>query len=406
MKLTMKTMSLAICLALLLAMAACAVGEETIEGGQWRLRLGSSRYYVMITDDFYSDALTEDDIAEGQVGYYRSDLTTMDFDVYQIAKEGIPESLNRYVLDEAVSYDRTTEVNALDEINGIAVGWYRTVETYEDVDYDTITYVLEDDDSFIEIVFWMEDEEDERDALTVINSLDVIETMELQLGTSAYTLYAPDDFQQGSMTDEDVADDQVAYWYSEASLLDFDVYQFQRDEEDQTLADYVALEAEDYMGVNGLVTDGEINGIPAGWYRAVEEYEEGEYDTITYVLEDGEDFVEVVFWLDGPSAEEDALTIINTLSASGQMAEEPSGDEEPQEPEEEIEVPEEIVDEELPETEDETEAPEETVDEETQETEEADVDEELKEPVDESETTEASAEVEPEAQEDEAEPAA
>ena len=53
----------------------------------------------------------------------------------------------------------------------------------------------------------------------------------------------------------------------------------------------------------------------------MDECEEGEYDTITYIFESGDEYFEIVFWLDGPTAGAEADFIIQSLtdgSASGQ----------------------------------------------------------------------------------------
>ena len=81
-----------------------------------------------------------------------------------------------------------------------------------------------------------------------------------------------------------------------------------------TLAEYVVEESDGYTVVTDLVTDGEINDIPAAWYRTVEEYEEAEYETLTYILDNGNEYIDLVFWLDGDTAEQEAAAIINTLS--------------------------------------------------------------------------------------------
>ncbi len=159
-----------------------------------------------------------------------------------------------------------------------------------------------------------------------MDSLCQMELKEIRLGTSRFTLTVPDDFEQGDITQEDIEDDQVAYWYSEASLLDFDVYQFGKEGLPQALAEYTEEEASEYEGVSGIVTDGEINLVPAAQYRAVEEYEEGEYDTITYIFDAGDEFVEVVFWLDGLTADAEADAIIHTLIDESLAPEGEAGD--------------------------------------------------------------------------------
>ena len=137
-------------------------------------------------------------------------------------------------------------------------------------------------------------------------------TQLFQLGTSAYTIEIDADFVEGELTEEDIADDMVAYMQSPTTLLDFDVYQFAREGYPDTLAAFVEEEAADYDATE-VVTDGNINGIDIAWYRATEEYEGQSYTTLTYVLEDGDDFVEITFWLDGEDAEAEADAIIHTL---------------------------------------------------------------------------------------------
>lgn len=134
-----------------------------------------------------------------------------------------------------------------------------------------------------------------------------------QLGTSAYTIEIDESFVEGELTEDDLADDMVAYMESPDTLLDFDVYQFNKEGYPETIADFITEEAAEYEAAE-VVTDDQINGIDIAWYRAVETYEDQEYATLTYVLEDGDDYVEITFWLDGEEAEEEAEAIMGTLS--------------------------------------------------------------------------------------------
>ena len=139
------------------------------------------------------------------------------------------------------------------------------------------------------------------------------ETKTLQLGTSAFSLTIPAYFTEGEVTDEDREDDQVAYYLSDATLIDFDVYQFSKEGYPDTLAEFVTEEAADY-NASEIVTDAEINGIAVGYYRSVEAFEDEEYNVITYAFEDNGEYVEVAFWLDGDTAEAEVDAIINTLT--------------------------------------------------------------------------------------------
>lgn len=71
-------------------------------------------------------------------------------------------------------------------------------------------------------------------------------------------------------------------------------------------------EAEEY-GAFSIGPQMEINGIPAGMYMAKETYEDKEYTTATYAFEDGGQYVEIVFWLDGEEAVNEATEIIYSL---------------------------------------------------------------------------------------------
>lgn len=138
-------------------------------------------------------------------------------------------------------------------------------------------------------------------------------TKVFQLGASAYTIAIPDSFVEGERTEDEIKDDMVAYMHSPDTLLDFDVYQFSKEGYPEALADMAAQEAAEY-NASEVVTDGSVNGIAAAWYRATESYDGQSYTTLTYVLEDGGDYVEIVFWLDGENAEAEARAIIDTLT--------------------------------------------------------------------------------------------
>lgn len=141
------------------------------------------------------------------------------------------------------------------------------------------------------------------------------ETKTFQLGNSPYTIEIDRSFGEGERSEDDIADDMVAYMFSPRTLLDFDVYQFNKEGYPEVLADFTAQEADEYEA-SEIVTDAEINGIAVAWYRAVEPYDDAHYNTLTYIIENGDEYIEVAFWLDGDNAEEQAQAIINTLSMS------------------------------------------------------------------------------------------
>ena len=138
-------------------------------------------------------------------------------------------------------------------------------------------------------------------------------TRTYQLGTSVYTVEIPVSFTEGKRTEEEIRDDMVAYMRSDETLLDFDVYQFAKEGLPEKLAEYVEQEAAEYKAFE-VKTNEKINGIDTAWYRAKETYDGKEYTTLSYLLDEGDQYVEIAFWLDGETAEEEAQAIINTLT--------------------------------------------------------------------------------------------
>ena len=137
----------------------------------------------------------------------------------------------------------------------------------------------------------------------------------IQLGSSRYTIEIDESFVQGELTQKDIDDDMVAYYRSDNSLLDFDIYQFSKEGYPENLADFVNQEAAEYDAF-AIQTDGDIWGIPFGSYNAKETYEGVEYETETYVFEDDGQYIEITFWLDGIEARQEASSIIFSLSAN------------------------------------------------------------------------------------------
>ena len=76
--------------------------------------------------------------------------------------------------DDDIIYEKAVddvEVVYDSSVNGIDVAWYRAVETYDGKDYATLTYALEDGDSYVEIAFWLDGENAEAEAQAIIRTL-------------------------------------------------------------------------------------------------------------------------------------------------------------------------------------------------------------------------------------------
>ena len=113
------------------------------------------------------------------------------------------------------------------------------------------------------------------------------------------------------MTREDTDLCQVAYYASDDCLVDFDLYYWAKGD-GETLESTAALEADEF---DAEIFDREINGIQTKFYTAAsEESADGEFATITYIIDDGDYLAEVVFWLDGDAPDDVVETIISTLT--------------------------------------------------------------------------------------------
>ena len=308
-----KVLCLALSLALLLTAVIPALGEADAPGKTRRLRLGSSIYTIEVDASYVYGEVTEEDAAAGQVAYLYSDSLAVDFDVYQFENADGGETLEAFVGKEADRKENVEELVTDGVINGIPAGWYRTVQTYNGVEYQTVAYIMEDGDKFVEIVFWLDGEDAEARVKGMMDTLAVENLIPIQLGSSPYWVFCSASFHEGGMTSEDVTQHQVAYWVSDETMLDFDVYQFSKEGLPGRLADYVAEEAASYESVSQVVPETTVNDIPVGWYRTVEEYAGKDYDTLTCVLDAGQDYVEVVFWLDGSAAGSEADAIMHSL---------------------------------------------------------------------------------------------
>ena len=134
----------------------------------------------------------------------------------------------------------------------------------------------------------------------------------LQLGASNYSVSIPNSYRNGEVTIEELQANMVAYYYSPYSDMDFDIYQFPRPDPEMSLEEYTIKSADDFNGNNARTRV--INGIEVGTYLSREFYDGIEYDVMAALIEDGDDYVEVVFWLDGENAGQESTAILYTLS--------------------------------------------------------------------------------------------
>ena len=132
-------------------------------------------------------------------------------------------------------------------------------------------------------------------------------TKPTQLGTSALSIVLPNGY---ALTEDNMDEDQVAYFYKNDSSIDFDVYQWEKGDE-YTLESEANYFAAEYGTVAEAVT---VNGISGMKYVSTEDYENNTYSVVNYMFEDDTYIVEICFWTDNSDAEYTAVDeIINTL---------------------------------------------------------------------------------------------
>ncbi|MDO5435196.1 MAG: hypothetical protein Q4G19_02395 [Clostridia bacterium] len=304
--------ALAIVIALVLALCmTSAMAEEMQE-----IELGTSGIVFTIPAGYVAGEITAEDTDENQVGYYKSEASLVDFDLYQWAKAD-GETLESAAAAEAAEYEATAEMT---EINGVTMWFYDATEEFDGTEYATATFMMENGDVFAEIVFWLDGDNAEETAAAILATVAVKETAEISeggneivLGTSNLKITTSIAYEKGELTAEDTDEGQVGYYKSADSLVDFDVYQWAK-AEGETAESVAMAEAAEY-GENVDVAEIINNGLVIYGYYATEEFDGEEYETFTAITEAGNDFVEIVFWLDGEEAALIMTDILSTLIA-------------------------------------------------------------------------------------------
>jgi hypothetical protein len=144
-------------------------------------------------------------------------------------------------------------------------------------------------------------------ALVLTLSACVSEAKPTQLGTSDLSIVLPKGY---ASADDELDEDQVAYYYKDDNSIDFDVYQWEKGDE-YTLESEANAYAAEYDTTAEAVT---VNGIKGYKYVSTEDYEGKTYTVVNYMFEDSTYIVELCFWTVGNDAEYKAVDeILNTL---------------------------------------------------------------------------------------------
>lgn len=144
------------------------------------------------------------------------------------------------------------------------------------------------------------------------------EAFMLKIGESSYAIpLAPSYFWENlsdEITEEDAEDGLIGYYASEEYPVDLDVYQFPiAEEEADSLLEYAVYEAGLY-DVEEIIENSYINtDLIVYSYETEEEYEDELYITENYIYEEGENYYELVFWLDADKKEEELDYVENIM---------------------------------------------------------------------------------------------
>ena len=129
----------------------------------------------------------------------------------------------------------------------------------------------------------------------------------IKIGTSNFSMILPEGYEKA---DDDYEEDQIAYYYKDDESIDFDVYQW--DKEDKYTLE---SEAEYFAGEYGTQPKSVvINGINCLKYISEEEYEGYTYTVANCMFEDDDSIFELCLWTIDTDEEYAAVdAIINTL---------------------------------------------------------------------------------------------
>ena len=129
-----------------------------------------------------------------------------------------------------------------------------------------------------------------------------------KLGNSDFSITLPSGY---AIAEDELDEDQIAYFYKDDESIDFDVYQWEKGD-DYTLESEANVYAELYGTVAEPV---KINGINGMKYVSVEEFDGESYTVVNYMFEDDVYIVEICFWtIDTAEEYADVDAIINTLT--------------------------------------------------------------------------------------------
>lgn len=127
------------------------------------------------------------------------------------------------------------------------------------------------------------------------------------LGETDFSIILPSGY---SLTeDDDIEEDQIAYYYKDDNSIDFDVYAW--DKENYVLKDEAEYFAAEYNATADKIS---VNGNNGYIYISKEDFDDKLWTVYNYLFEDDKFILELSFWTDGSEKEiADVDAILSTL---------------------------------------------------------------------------------------------
>ena len=128
-----------------------------------------------------------------------------------------------------------------------------------------------------------------------------------QIGSSEFSFILPEGYAE---TEDDLEEDQIAYYFKDSESIDFDIYQWDK-EGKYTLKGEAEYFAAEYNAVPEEIEIGDISGMK---YVSKETFDGYEYTVLNYMFEDEKSIVELCFWTIDTEEEYKAVDeIISTI---------------------------------------------------------------------------------------------
>lgn len=256
-----------------------------------RLQLGSSRYYLSVSGDYEAGKINQED----QVGAFSCKRTKLAFDVYEVSKEGKPASLQGYASQQASSYKAKAAVG---ELNNNEVAYYRVTQK----DKETLSFVLDnaEQNTYLKVVFRLASFDQVDAALEIMQTLQSKPTV--QLSGTPYTLTVPNDLIVGIVKHADSG--QVGSYFGSESPVEFDVYEIAKTSE--KLDTFATKRAKKHGGTAVL---GTMGGANVAYYTSTRDCNGQDRNALTLLIDAGNAYEEVIFWLDDTPA----LELLDTI---------------------------------------------------------------------------------------------